>query len=234
MEPTVQQNGSPGAALVVNGWSLEQTLKEDSQYNADGIIGALRGNGYDPDYLGPQAYFNPESIREWIADQSLELGPGQTATIYITGHGANRDGSGLISVGGYLLFEEDLAYWLSMFDPGVNVVVILDACYSGSFIDGLSEVADMVITSTDAEHISAGDYDPLETPDSEKNDPNPKDLEPNSPVALLKIIMKSGRTRQGWRRCRRLPMGTTSALHRRYGVSHGTAPVRKMLHTSEV
>ncbi len=159
-----------GTGLVVNGWDEGQTLKEDMQDNAGQMLENFINSDFDHDYIGPPADTGVlDRIKNWILDQSLVLQPSQTAVIYITGHGGvTSDQDGYVSLGQEWLYEHDLVDWLGMFDPGVHVIVIVDACYSGSFIDGLSDVADVTVTSTGTLDPGYGDYDP-------KNDPNPDD-----------------------------------------------------------
>lgn len=165
-------DGSPGAGLVVNGWDEGQTLKEDMQASATGMLENLINAGFDPEYFGPPRDRGiVEDIHNWILDQSLELKTSQTALIYIVGHGSQTNQEGGICVGREGLWETDLANWLGMFDPGVHVIVIIDSCNSGSFIDTLREVADITVTSTGAHDSMWGDYDPKDAP----RDNNPQD-----------------------------------------------------------
>ena len=159
-----------GTSLVVNGWDEGQTLQEDMQDNAGNMLENFINSDFDHDYIGPPSDTGIlERIKNWIFDQSIVLQPSQTAVIYITGHGGvTDDQNGYVSLGQEWLYESQLVNWLGMFDPGVHVIVIVDACYSGSFIDGLSEVADVAVSSTDAHDCGYGDYDP-------DDDPNPND-----------------------------------------------------------
>jgi hypothetical protein len=167
VSPSLLQGGL-GVALVVNGWDDGQTVKEDMQENAGGMIGALSQAGFDTTYHGPPGDRHIDNIDNWILDQSFELQPSQTALIYVTGHGAQVDQKGQIKVGREWLREDDLADWLKRFRPGVHILVILDACYSGSFTDGLREYADITVTSTGPQDVGYADYDP-------DTDPNPDD-----------------------------------------------------------
>jgi len=63
--------------------------------------------------------------------------------VYLVGHGSDRDGG---EVGGFFAFT--LQSWLREFNPGVRVVVIIDACFSRSWEDSMRQVSDQVMTST--------------------------------------------------------------------------------------
>ena len=60
------------------------------------------------------------------------------------------------------------------FDPAVHIVVIIESCFSGDFIDSISKVADIIITSTNNDLVAYGaDLGDHELDGDE--DPNPED-----------------------------------------------------------
>ncbi|MEJ2607437.1 MAG: C13 family peptidase [Anaerolineales bacterium] len=159
-----------GTGLVVNGWDDGQNLKEDMQDNADHMLENFFNSDFDTEYIGPPADTGiVDRIRNWILGTAAVMQPSETAVIYITGHGGvTEDQDGYVSLGQEWLYEHDLVDWLGSYDPGVHVIVIVDACYSGSFVDGLRDVADVAVTSTGSLDFGYGDIDP-------KSDPNPDD-----------------------------------------------------------
>lgn len=165
---------SPGAAIVINAWDKGETLQEDFETDADAMHDIFSQSSFDTTYLGPEEDDNPDrdggndydSISRWFSDQSRKLKPSQTLFVYLAGHGyvSSQDGQGV--VGG--ISEGLLEIWLDYINPGVHIVVMVDSCYAGSFIDTMNQVADFTITSTNASDPSYGDIDPSE-------DPNPGD-----------------------------------------------------------
>lgn len=165
---------SPGAAIVINGWSEDESGKEDMETDADSMHDIFSQSSFDTTYLGPKQDNNRDrdgtndydSISRWFWDQSRKLKPSQTLFVYLTAHGYVSSSSGEGIAGG--ISEGLMKVWLENFDPGVHIVVIVDSCYAGSFIDSMNQVADFTITATNATDPSYGDIDPAE-------DPNPDD-----------------------------------------------------------
>jgi hypothetical protein len=67
------------------------------------------------------------------------------------------------------VFENFLKQDLQQFDPGVHIIVVVNGCSSGSFVDSIMEVADVTVTATSAYDPSYGDIDNF------VDDPNPDD-----------------------------------------------------------
>jgi hypothetical protein len=165
---------SPGAAIVINRWRDGETLQEDFETDADVMHDIFEQSSFDTTYLGPTQDDNSDrdgdnsydSIGRWFGQQGMKLKPSQMLFVYLAGHGyvSSSDGQGV--VGG--ISEGLLKVWLENFNPGVHIVVMVDSCYAGSFIDSMNQVADFTITSTNATDPSYGDVDPSE-------DPNPND-----------------------------------------------------------
>ena len=165
-----------GDLVVINGGgnsaSQNASLATDSQ-NILGLFGSDLGFGRT--YLGPEITTEGdlttgnnelETIGDVLEQKARDLEPGQTLFIYITGHGfiADDDGRGLAAG----ISENLLEIWLSDMDPGVNLILVIDACYSGSFVDTTSKFADITITST-----SDSDYGYFDLDNAQ--DPNPED-----------------------------------------------------------
>jgi hypothetical protein len=153
------QDEVSGAAIVINGWTDGQTGEENFEANSNGMHDALTNAGLDTTYLGPSQDDNPDrdgdadlsGINTWFRNKSGELEAGDTLFIYISSHGYK----GVIGP----LTDSFLRRRLDEFDPGVNVVVVLQGCYCGSFIDPLLDQVNLIITATNADLPSYGDVD---------------------------------------------------------------------------
>lgn len=167
----IQQPASPGAAIVINGWKSPQTVKEDMETDADGMHDIFDDLGFDTTYLGPPEDDNPDrdgevdlgTLFDWFNKKAEELVPCQTLFVYITSHGYAKDGEGIADG----IPEGILDHLLEKFNPGVHIIVIIDTCYAGSFIDNLIDVADVIITATSATQSAYGDYDPEDDPNKD-------------------------------------------------------------------
>ena len=125
----------------------------------------LKDRGFDPNdicYLGPiepptppnQKYFSILSNIQW-AIETWAPTRGVDAThglgIYLLDHG----GGDYMCIPGTDLTDTDLNTYLDNLEAstGCNrIIVIYDACYSGSFINPLSKDNRIIVTSTDNEH----------------------------------------------------------------------------------
>ncbi len=112
-------------------------------------------------------FLNPDSVKELFYDNNgkdnledaiselVEKGC-DDVTVYIVSHG----GTDVLIMGDDEMSSEDFVEIIESF-PEVDFKVIIDACYSGSFIDDLKEVKNVVIvlTSTDENKPAYGDID---------------------------------------------------------------------------
>jgi hypothetical protein len=150
-----------GSAIVINGWIDGQNLEEDLATDADGMHDSLTAAGFDTTYLGPPEDDNPDrngdadldGINTWFRNKKDELEAGDTLFVYITSHGTE----GIIGP----LTDSFLRRRLEEFDPGVNVIIVLQGCYSGSFVDPLLDHVNLIITATNAEKPAFADIDLL-------------------------------------------------------------------------
>jgi hypothetical protein len=150
-----------GSAIVINGWTDGQTGEEDFEADADGMHDSLTAAGFDTTYLGPPEDDNPDrngdadlgGINTWFRTKKDELEAGDTLFIYITSHGSE----GILGP----LTDNFLRRRLEEFDPGVNVIIVLQGCNTGSFIAPLLDHVNLIITATNAEKPSFGDIDLL-------------------------------------------------------------------------
>jgi hypothetical protein len=165
-------NKSPGSAIVINGWRPGETDKLNMELDADTMHDVLSESGFDTTFFGPEQALlpNPDrdhlyvraDINRWFSDKAGTMKAGETLVVYLVGHGSVlSDGTG--NAGGF--YETEFVSWLSRFDEGVHIIVVIDACFSGSFHNGLAPFVDIVISATDSETYSYGDLDPDEDPD---------------------------------------------------------------------
>lgn len=179
--PPVQRNSTnpeeapTGYGIVLNLWEgNDPTTEADDEgakkhFEANGdkmhdLFTRLLGED-NVTYLGPPEDTNPKKDGEndietrvtWFYNKSQEMKPSQTLLVYVAGHGyMKEDGEGVIGD----LYEDFFKdFDLSNFDSGVHMIIILQSCQSGSFVDGVSEFADVTLTSTDAFRSSWTDDD---------------------------------------------------------------------------
>ncbi len=158
-----------GHGLVVHGWANGQSGGADLEASAFQMSIFLRNSGFDTTTIGTESQDRPGEIIDWLMKKSEVVKPGETVMIYLAGHGGETEQTGAILLGQHTFWETDLVNWLDFFDPGVHVIVVVDACFSGSWIDGLRTVADVTITSTSA-------YDYAYTDIDSELDPNHDDI----------------------------------------------------------
>jgi hypothetical protein len=89
--------------------------------------------------------------------QADELKSGDTLIVYVGGHGV-PGGFRIKNENGDIQSQE-LRDELKEFDPGVDVIVILQGCNTGEWLKDLEDVANLTITSTDKNKESYGDFD---------------------------------------------------------------------------
>jgi len=173
-----QTEGGTRKALVVNAFAEYQSGDDDGADDAENMLRVLGRTDFKTTYLGPENDTNParsglpftqgggknrdedDPWRLWLREQADELKSGDTLVVYATGHSA---GGG---VGGSFLMNNDgifgsneLKVELEKFDPGVDIIVIVQSCKSGNFIWPLKNLADLVMTATDEDSESFGDID---------------------------------------------------------------------------
>jgi hypothetical protein len=183
--PTLSTDEAGGnAVLIVDGWDgKEPNPNNGFETDADGMHDALSSvTGIDVTHYGPSEDGNPDrdgeasvdAIRRWLERKAGEMKACETLTLYITSHG----GTDFIMIDGERLRANNLRQWLRQFDPGVHIIVILQGCRTGSFIDNFHEMADLIITATNSDKSSYFDSDPrlFKTWLGESlKDPNPDD-----------------------------------------------------------
>ena len=117
-------------------------------------------------YITPKKYDNTdyictkENITNAIETLSGNLSSGDTLWVYVFAHGdVERDGhTGYIELvnGSTLLYDWELNQSLGQITDGVDITVVIESCYSGSFMDDLwmLDNVKVIITSTDWKSVS--------------------------------------------------------------------------------
>lgn len=92
-----------------------------------------------------------------------ELKPCDQLSIYITAHGADKTKKNARALaGGDTLTDDELDTLVCKIKDGVHITIVIQGCYSGSFIDNLKKhkkKVEVVITATDDKTTSYGDLD---------------------------------------------------------------------------
>ncbi len=113
----------------------------------------LNDDGQPDHDLQDYNLFDPETdIKDAFAQAAENLKPGQQFILYVHGH-ARQDNINITPA--YELSALELNSLLDTLPKGMQQVIILDTCYSGSFMDELKGVENrIVITSTDAKSLT--------------------------------------------------------------------------------
>ena len=88
-------------------------------------------------------------LRQWFAQMSEELRPGDTLLIFVTDHGnkdADDPSNGFISLWNESLSLLEFRALLAHLQPGVRVVSAMSQCYSGAFSDAMAPLNSPVPT----------------------------------------------------------------------------------------
>ncbi|MDF7822645.1 C13 family peptidase [Pontiellaceae bacterium B12227] len=164
---------SAGKAIIVaGGKSLSDPVWPTSDYLADLAYSTLRYRGFSRDNLqylsfGPDndvdnngilddidgfcdLYSVSNAITQWAIDA-------QRLFVYLTDHGGDSSGAGYFRLNtSELLTAYQLDLWLDALQDAtdMDVTVVIDSCYSGSFIDELtySGIADRLIVTSCGEN----------------------------------------------------------------------------------
>lgn len=159
--PQTQATG--GALILVAG-----RLKEDDRvqpnihYVTNAVYANFTAHGYTNDrikYLasdlqvtGVNGLASTANLRLAITQWALDkVGPDQALTIYLMDHGSKTNGFYLDEPRNERLTPAQLAGWIAELEaarPGVRVNIIIEACFSGTFVPALSKAGRVVITST--------------------------------------------------------------------------------------
>ncbi|MCP4699286.1 MAG: PKD domain-containing protein [Gammaproteobacteria bacterium] len=172
---TVMPLTGPGSAILIaaGGAQPDNTLYDYSNRFTQRMYRLLKKRGFTDEavyYMNPRApdierpldgrleeerldyaLFDPErELTEAFQRAAANLAPGQQFVFYLHGH-ARQDNFRIMP--DYELSASRLRDLLATLPAGVQQIVILDSCYSGSFLDELAGVQErIVITSSDAEN----------------------------------------------------------------------------------
>jgi WD40 repeat protein/stress response protein SCP2 len=113
----------------------------------------LDDDGYQEDHLQDFNLFDPETdITQAFTEAAKNLKPGQQFIFYVHGH-SRKDSFNITQ--NYELSASKLKELLGLIPAGVQQLIFIDTCYSGSFIDELAGVENrIVITSTDDKSLT--------------------------------------------------------------------------------
>ncbi|MCP4696431.1 MAG: PKD domain-containing protein, partial [Gammaproteobacteria bacterium] len=163
-----------GQAIILTGVKkgIHDTLFRFSNERAHDMYRLLLGTGYEHDdihYLNlyppdldedghreterhDYDLFEPENhLRAAFGNASARLAAGDLFVLYFHGHADKEE---LAVTSQYVLSASALRDLLAGLPAGTRQLVILDACFSGSFLDDLAAPNRIVISSTDAERYA--------------------------------------------------------------------------------
>ena len=186
-------DGKPGKALVINGWEEGETLEESLDTGAQDMRALLAAAGFETTYHGPDGKdgvagpATPQALSAWFDQAAKELEAGDTLVVYLAGHGTTVDGV-VPRDNGYAgtVFETSLRSWLAKIDECVNVVVMIESCRSGSFVDGLQDSVNLLLTSTNKTKPA---YNDIDRGSFFKSDTNPNDRGPEFTSSMNGILL---------------------------------------------
>ncbi|MEE9583558.1 MAG: C13 family peptidase [Dehalococcoidales bacterium] len=232
--PPAQALPNGEAIVPVNGWKPGQ-----SEFGAEEDMGNMAGFGNG---AGIPKY-NPmgETLQD-IEDaiQRAVDGGADDIFFYFTGHGGRTAGGE-----SYLLFKDrrisplQLADMLKKF-PEVRFKVVIDACYSGGFVQPLADsgMVDIDLASSSAPEFSYGDWDPA-------NDPNKGDKGSEYSSGLWEDLNEIQNSPELQERARQiaqekgwpefvawLTIADTTAIQKDAGVINGTTHPQSFISTS--
>lgn len=154
-------------ALIIEGTGFRSSSADAK--NMEGIFKDLGASDDDITHLAPKKDGDADGnntlkdIEDAIKDVAKKLQPCQWYSVYISGHGRKSDDAIKVGKPGSAewLTPKKLAKFLCNIKNGTHITVVIDACYSGSFINELKKYPkkiEVVITSTD-DTPSVGDID---------------------------------------------------------------------------
>jgi len=179
-------------ALIIEGHDPTGSGKNASElwYNSMVEFGY---SDQDIVYLTPvnrdktDAICTEQNVLGTIQNLANSLTPGDELNIFIFAHGYIEDDhhTGGIFLDSWRahLYDWELERELSQIQTGVNITVVIESCYSGSFMDNLwiLDNVNVIITSTDWKSVSYTASKGIDPPRVYKNiedlrdDPNPED-----------------------------------------------------------
>ena len=168
----LEENPDVGAAVIIGGRYRLRDPLQDNIYNVvNRVYKMYFDQNYDPNqlfYLAPDLSLDPledgipavdivvsnENVHQAIISATQFVDENKALTIYLMAHG-NKENLYLDGTN-ETLSSADLNRWLTEVEtakPGVKINVIIDSCFSGSFIDlaeTISKPGRLIITSSQA------------------------------------------------------------------------------------
>jgi len=137
-EPRVADPNTKFHRIYVLGNGNNEEEDEDLLDDYEELKGDLEDEDNQADGSTSQTFIKPTKtqLKNYIDDLKDVAQPGDEVTLYFGAHG-NRDVVRLSD--GQFLYASELANWLEGFAYCVTIVVIMDSCYGGSFIDDIGE-----------------------------------------------------------------------------------------------
>lgn len=160
-----------GALIILAGRLKDaDRLQANIHFSTQNVYNLFRANGYTDDNIHYLATDN--SLPGWDAEATItnlqnaitswavdKVSAERPLTLYLMDHGG-IDTFYVDGANNQTLAPGDLNSWLSQLEasvPGLRITVIVEACHSGSFIDGetrISKAGRMVITSTNVQNVA--------------------------------------------------------------------------------
>jgi hypothetical protein len=159
-----------GVILLAGRLKLSDPLQANIHYVIGNAYNLYKQQGYtdeeilylavDPALPGVDQAANVANFRNGITSWAVgKVGADKPLIIYMMDHG-NTDQFFIDEVNQQRINPQDLSGWLDQLEaavPNVNITVIIEACYSGSFIEGLqstSKSGRSIIASTTADSVA--------------------------------------------------------------------------------
>ena len=153
------QNKEKSCVLIVNGWKKGQTDEKDFEVDHERMRKIFKDRVHKRVRLTPKDEIG-NALTSEIKKLAAEC---DDIIIYISSHGGkSRDGSHALILGNFTLRDTSFSLYLQSLAkdyPKVKFKIIIDACYSGGFINQLKKADNvvLVITSSGANEKSYGD-----------------------------------------------------------------------------
>ena len=172
----LQADAQKGAVILLAGrLKINDLLQPNIHHVIDRAYNLYKQQGYSDDeilYLavdpalpgsdqGATVANLQEAITNWAANKT---GPEKPLFIYMMDHG-NIDQLFVDEVNQQHISPTDLDTWLDQLEaavPGVKIIIVIEACYSGSFIQGIQSVSKqgrIIISSTSANNVAFASAD---------------------------------------------------------------------------
>ena len=173
--PLLQSSEGSVHALVINASNADERGADAFIDDGRNVIQKFKDAGFETTYMGPPSDPHPDRVsspfgetsrqsdqpwRKWLEEHAGTIQPGDTLFVYVTGHGSYAEGSSYIGgKNGIVSDRKPFADVLRKYNPGVDIIVIADSCYSGGYADALEDIADVTLTASNTTWATYGDID---------------------------------------------------------------------------